>query len=90
MVKQAHSSGFSYSQIWEKISGSGLSQSKAILSLDGWREMKLNTALTVPQNTLRYYERAKEMGRKARGSKEALDVTEDLKAGKAAPRKARL
>jgi predicted ribosome quality control (RQC) complex YloA/Tae2 family protein len=98
VVDQARARGFSYNQIWDRISSSGLPSAKAIFSLDGRGEMKvfleeteleLNAGLTVPQNAQRYYERAKEMARKAGGAKEALAITEELKAGKAAPRKAR-
>jgi len=98
VIEQAHEKGFSYNQIWERISGSDLPQARAILSLDGQGEMKvlldgteleLNACLTVPQNAQRYYERAKEMARKASGAREALAITEELRAGKAAPRKTR-
>ena len=98
VIEQAHEKGFSYNQIWERISGSDLPQARAILSMDGQGEMKvlldgteleLNACLTVPQNAQRYYERAKEMARKASGAREALAITEELRAGKAAPRKTR-
>lgn len=98
VVEQAHDRGFSYNQIWERISSSGLPQAKAILEMEGRGEMRvllggvelqLDAGLTVPQNAQRYYERAKEMARKASGAREALAVTEELKAGKAAPKKAR-
>jgi len=98
VIEQAHEKGFSYNQIWERISGSDLPQAKVILSMDGQGEVKvlldgteleLNACLTVPQNAQRYYERAKEMARKAAGAREALAITEELRAGKAAPRKTR-
>jgi predicted ribosome quality control (RQC) complex YloA/Tae2 family protein len=98
VIEQAHEKGFSYNQIWERISGSDLPQAKAMLSMDGQGEMKvmldeteleLNACLTVPQNAQRYYERAKEMARKAAGAREALAITEELRAGKAAPKKTR-
>jgi predicted ribosome quality control (RQC) complex YloA/Tae2 family protein len=98
VVAGAKARGFSYNQIWEKISGSGLPQAKAILSLDGQGEMRvllegveldLHAGLTVPQNAQRYYEKAKEMARKGSGAKEALVVTKLLRAGKVAPKKTR-
>ena len=98
LMNDARTRGFSYNQIWEKISGSGLPQAKTILSLDGRGEMRvlleeeeleLNAGLTVPQNAQRYYDKAKEMVRKARGAESALAITEELKAGKAAPKKTR-
>lgn len=98
VVEQAKARGFSYNQIWERISGSGLPQARAILSLDGQGEMRvllegveleLHAGLTVPQNAQRYYERAKEMSRKASGAREALAITKQLLAGKSAPKKAR-
>jgi len=98
IVSDARARGFSYNQIWEKISGSGLQSAKIILSLDGLGEMKvllegaeldLNAALSVAQNAQRYYEKAKEMARKAAGAREALAITEELRAGIAGPKKAR-
>ncbi|MDQ1261160.1 MAG: hypothetical protein QG575_341 [Euryarchaeota archaeon] len=99
VVADAKSKGFSYNQIWERISCSGLPQAKTILSLDGQGEMRvllegeelqLHAGLTVPQNAQRYYEKAKEMARKGSGAKEALVITKQLRAGKAAaPKKAR-
>jgi len=98
LMNDARSRGFSYNQIWERISGSGLPQAKTILSLDGRGEMRvllegeeleLNASLTVPQNAQRYYDMAKEMVRKAKGAESALAITEELKAGKAAPKKTR-
>ncbi|OPX74376.1 MAG: hypothetical protein A4E44_02018 [Methanosaeta sp. PtaB.Bin018] len=98
VVSDAKARGFSYNQIWEKISGSGIPSAKVILSLDGLGEMRvllegaeldLNAALSVAQNAQRYYERAKEMGRKAAGAREALAITEELRAGIAGPKKAR-
>ena len=98
LISDAHSRGFSYNQIWERISGSGLPQAKTILSLDGRGEMRvlvegeeleLNANLTVPQNAQRYYDKAKEMLRKAKGAESALAMTEELKTGKLAPKKTR-
>ena len=98
VVADAKAKGFSYNQIWERISGSGLPQAKTILSLDGQGEMRvllegveleLHADLTVPQNAQRYYEKAKEMARKASGAKEALIITKQLRAGKVAPKKPR-
>lgn len=96
LMAEARVKGFSYNQIWERINGSGLPQAKTILSLDGKGEMRvslegaeleLNAGLTVPQNAQRYYEKAKEMARKASGAVGALAITEELRAGKAGPRK---
>jgi len=99
VVAEAKARGFSYNQIWERISGSGLPQARTILSLDGQGEMRvllegeeleLHAGLTVPQNAQRYYEKAKEMARKGSGAKDALAITKQLRAGKAAaPKKAR-
>jgi len=98
VVADARSRGFSYNQIWDKISSSGLPQAKTIRSMDGQGEMRvvldgmemeLNAGLTVPQNAQRYYEKAKEMARKAAGARGALVITEELRAGKAEPRKTR-
>ncbi|MHB8118150.1 MAG: ribosome rescue protein RqcH [Methanothrix sp.] len=98
VVADAKAKGFSYNQIWERISGSSLPQAKTILSLDGQGEMRvllegveleLHAGLTVPQNAQRYYEKAKEMARKASGAKEALIITKQLRAGKVAPKKPR-
>ena len=52
-------------------------------------ELELNAGLTVPQNAQRYYEKAKEMARKASGAKGALAITEELRASKAGPKKTR-
>ncbi len=99
VVSDAKAKGFSYNQIWERISGSGLPQAKTILSLDGQGEMRvllegeeleLHAGLSVPQNAQRYYEKAKETARKGSGAKEALVITKQLRAGKAAaPKKTR-
>ncbi|VVB70384.1 Uncharacterised protein [uncultured archaeon] len=98
IIAKAKEKGFSYNQIWEKISCSGLPQAKMILSMDGQGEMRtmlegaeldLNAGLTVPQNAQRYYEKAKELARKASGARGALAITEELRASKAAPRKTR-
>jgi predicted ribosome quality control (RQC) complex YloA/Tae2 family protein len=98
LMNDARARGFSYNQIWERISGSGLPQAKTILSLDGRGEMRilleeeleLNASLTVPQNAQRYYDKAKDMVRKAKGAQSALAITEELKAGKVAPKKTRV
>jgi len=98
VVGQAKEKGFSYNEIWERISGSTLPAARSILSLDGQGEMRvllegeeleLHAGLTVPQNAQRYYEKAKEMARKASGAKAALAITEELRSGKSAPRKTR-
>ena len=98
VLADARARGYSYNQIWEKISGSGLPQAKIMRSLDGRGEMlvvlndselELNAGLTVPQNAQRYYEKAKELARKATGAKAALEITEELKSSKAEPRKTR-
>ena len=98
VLADARTRGYSYNQIWEKIRGSGLPQAKIMRSLDGRGEMlavlndselELNAGLTVPQNAQRYYERAKELARKATGAKAALAITEELKSSKAEPRKTR-
>jgi predicted ribosome quality control (RQC) complex YloA/Tae2 family protein len=98
LMAEARAKDFSYNQIWERIRGSGLPQARTILSIDGKGEMRvllegveleLNANLTVPQNAQRYYEKAKEMARKASGAKGALAITEELRASKAGPRKTR-
>ncbi len=98
VLADARARGYSYNQIWEKIRGSGLPQAKIMRSLDGRGEMlvvlndselELNAGLTVPQNAQRYYEKAKELARKATGAKAALAITEELKSSKAEPRKTR-
>jgi predicted ribosome quality control (RQC) complex YloA/Tae2 family protein len=98
VVARAREKGFSYNQIWERISSSDLPQARAILSLDGQgkmrvtleeSELELDAALTVAQNAQKYYERAKELSRKAAGAREAILITEQLRAGGSAPRKAR-
>ena len=98
VIANARARDFSYQQIWEKISSSGLPQAQVLLSLDGLgrmlvlldgSELELDAGLSVPQNAQRYYERAKEMARKAGGAIAALRATELLRAGKAAPKKTR-
>jgi predicted ribosome quality control (RQC) complex YloA/Tae2 family protein len=98
LMAEARAKDFSYNQIWERIRGSGLPQARTILSIDGKGEMRvllegveleLNANLTVPQNAQRYYEKAKEMARKASGAKGALAITEELRASKAGPKKTR-
>lgn len=99
VVADARAKGFSYAQIWERISGSGLPQAQVLRSLDvtgmmlvaiDGTELELDARLTVPQNAKAYYDKAKEMSRKAEGAKAALLATEQLKAGKAEPKKTRL
>ncbi len=96
VIEQARQKGFSYNQIWERISGSDLPQARSILRMDGQGEMRveiegseleLNAGLSVPQNAQRYYDKAKEMARKAGGAREALAITQQLKAGTPRPRK---
>jgi predicted ribosome quality control (RQC) complex YloA/Tae2 family protein len=98
LMAEARAKDFSYNQIWERIRGSGLPQARTILSIDGKGEMRvllegveleLNANLTVPQNAQRYYEKAKEMARKASGAKGALAITEELRASKAGSKKTR-
>jgi len=98
VVAGAREKGFSYNQIWERISSSGLPQAKTILSLNGQgkmrvsleeTELEIDAGLTVAQNAQKYYERAKELSRKAAGAREAMAITEQLRAGASAPRKAR-
>jgi predicted ribosome quality control (RQC) complex YloA/Tae2 family protein len=98
LMAGAKARGYSYNQIWERINGSGLPQARTILALDGKGEMKvlleeaeleLNAGLTVPQNAQRYYEKAKEMARKASGATIALAITEELRTSKAGPKKTR-
>lgn len=57
--------------------------------LDG-AEIDLNAGLTVPQNAQRYYDLSKEMAKKARGAREALEITEALKVSKQEPKKTRM
>jgi predicted ribosome quality control (RQC) complex YloA/Tae2 family protein len=98
VIANARSKGFSYQQIWERISNSGLTQAQMLCSLDPLGEMKLllegetlelDAGLSVPQNAQRYYKRAKEMARKGSGAVAALQATERLASGKAQPRKTR-
>jgi predicted ribosome quality control (RQC) complex YloA/Tae2 family protein len=98
VVADARSKGFSYSQIWERISSSGLPQAEVLHSLDvtgrmlvvlDGMELELDAGMTVPQNAKAYYDQAKEMSRKAEGAKAALQATEQLKASKAEPKKTR-
>ncbi|NPV63155.1 MAG: fibronectin-binding domain-containing protein [Methanotrichaceae archaeon] len=98
VMEDARSKGFSYNQIWEKIRSSGIPQAKMIRSLDGQgrmrivldgQELEIDARLTVPQNAQTYYERAREMKRKAAGARTALAATVDLKAAKSAPKKTR-
>jgi len=99
VISDASTKGFSYTQIWERIRSSGHPQAQMIRSMDHTGEvcivlddakLDLNAGLTVPQNAQRYYEQAKEMAKKARGAKEALEITEALKAIKLEPRKTRM
>ncbi len=96
VVADARARGYSYDEIWERISGSGLPQARLVRSIDGRGEMKfvlddseleLNAGLTVPQNAQRYYDHAKEMSRKAAGAKTALGITQQLRASSAEPKK---
>jgi len=98
VIDNARSKGFSYQQIWERISSSGLPQAQILCSLDPLGEMKvmldgetleLEAGLNAPQNAQRYYEKAKEMARKGAGAVAALQATEQLRAAKAAPKKTR-
>ncbi len=98
VISDAKAKGFSYAQIWEKISTSGLPQAKVLKSIDYTGEVKidlgdvqldLNAQLTVPQNAERYYEQAKEMAKKGQGAREALQITKELKDSQAGPRKTR-
>jgi predicted ribosome quality control (RQC) complex YloA/Tae2 family protein len=98
VIANARTRGFSYGQIWEKIRSSGLPQAQQLKSLDGLGEMKvllkgeeldLNAGLSVPQNAQRYYDKAKEMARKAAGAEAALQATELLQSGNAQPKKTR-
>jgi predicted ribosome quality control (RQC) complex YloA/Tae2 family protein len=81
VVADARSKGFSFAQIWERVSGSGLPQAKVLRSLDvtgrmlvvlDGMELELDSGLAVPQNAKAYYDQAKEMSRKAEGAKVAL------------------
>ena len=96
VISDARSKGFSYAKIWEKIKGSPLPAAKVIKSLDNMGEIKvdldgtevdLNAGLAVPQNAQRYYDRSKEMAKKAEGAKAALQITEELKESKGEVRK---
>lgn len=98
VVADARAKGFSYAQIWERISSSGLPQAKVLRSLDitgkmlvdlDGMDLELDARLTVPQNAKAYYDKAKEMSRKAEGAKAALLATEQLRAGQATPKKTR-
>jgi predicted ribosome quality control (RQC) complex YloA/Tae2 family protein len=98
VIKDARARDFTYRQIWDKIRGSGLPQARVLRSLDvtgrmtavfDGVELDLDAGLTVPQNAQAFYDRAKEMGKKAAGAKAALQATEQLKAEKAEPKKTR-
>lgn len=98
VVRDARARGFTYRQIWDKISGSGLPQARILQSLDvsgdmvavfDGVELKLNAGMSVPQNAQVYYDESKEMSRKATGAKAALEATVQLKAGQALPKKTR-
>jgi predicted ribosome quality control (RQC) complex YloA/Tae2 family protein len=98
VISDAKAKGFSYAQIWEKISTSGLPQAKVLRSIDHTGEIKidlgdvqldLNAQQTVPQNAQRYYEQAKEMAKKGQGAREALQITHELKDSQAGPKKTR-
>ena len=96
IIAGAKAKGFTYDQIFQRIRGSGLPQSRSLISLDHTGELKfdldgeeleLNAELSVPQNAQRYYDRSKEMSKKGQGAGEALKITEELKAAKSEPRK---
>jgi predicted ribosome quality control (RQC) complex YloA/Tae2 family protein len=96
VIKHAQEKGYTYSRIWDKISGSAAPQAKMIHSLDisgemkvvqDGMELKLNAGLTVQQNAQRYYDEAKEMSRKAKGARAALEATRLLKESQAPPKK---
>lgn len=83
-IAGAREKGLSYTDIWEMIRSSGKSAIKSldysgemVVELDGFA-LELNAGLTVPQNAGRYYERAKELAKKAAGAEEALRKTEEL------------
>ncbi|MDM7933841.1 MAG: ribosome rescue protein RqcH [Methanothrix sp.] len=89
-LADARSKGFSFDQIWERLSGSDHPLARKVSSIDGLgmlriclegAEIELDARLTVHQNAQRYYEMAKEMARKAAGAREALAITEELMRG---------
>jgi len=75
VVGKATREGLVLNEIWERISGSTLpaagpsspwtGQGEMRVSLLEGEELELHAGLTVPQNAQRYYEKAKEMARKA-------------------------
>ena len=88
VIRAAREKGYTYLQIWERIEGSKLPEARLIRSIDSMGEVRLtldtveldlNSGLTVPQNAQRYYDQSKEMARKAKGARIALDATEHLK-----------
>lgn len=98
VIRGARDKGYTYRQIWDKISSSGMPQAKILRSLDAAggilaaldsTELELDAGLTVPQNAQRYYDKAKEMSRKAQGARAALEATLQLKESKVEPRKTR-
>jgi len=98
VIRAARDKGYTYRQIWDKISGSGMPQANILHSLEPSGEMKmafddieldLDANLSVPQNAQRYYDKAKEMSKKAQGARVALEATLLLKASKAEPKKTR-
>ncbi|MCJ7444971.1 MAG: NFACT family protein [Methanotrichaceae archaeon] len=97
-IREAKEKGYTYRQIWEKIESSDLHEARLIRSLDQTGEIKLifddsvlelNVRLTVQQNAQLYYDRAKEMSRKAQGAKAAFEATERLKVSKKSSKKAK-
>jgi predicted ribosome quality control (RQC) complex YloA/Tae2 family protein len=97
-IRKAKEKGYTYQQIWEKIGSSNLPVARSIRSLDPTGEMQvvideteleLSARLNVPQNAQRYYDRAKEMSRKAKGAKVALESTKQLKADNKVSKKAK-
>jgi predicted ribosome quality control (RQC) complex YloA/Tae2 family protein len=96
VIREAKENGYSYRQIWETIERSNLPMARSVRSLDLTGEMKvvideaeleLSARLNVPQNAQRYYNKAKEMSRKAQGARLALQSTEKLKANNKTPKK---
>ena len=99
VIRAARDKGYTYRQIWDKISASGMPQASILHSMDtmggmlvalGESELELDAGLSVPQNAQRYYDKAKEMSRKSQGARAALEATLQLKASKAEPKKTRL
>jgi len=98
VIAGAREKGFSYQEIWDRISESDLPVAQAIWSLDyrgefklqvDGRELELNAGLTVPQNAQRYYDHSKEAGRKLAGAVAAYETTLQLKDKKVEPRRSK-